>query len=173
MRLGFGAVRRGAAGLVDLREQRRRDDEQQENEEQAAHQTALPRMRSAARRASDSDSRDDLLARGGDVGAQLAVGFGDDLPRLGAGALDDLLAVRARLAAEAVAHLRGLALRGVELRLDLRGRFVEARQRVLVQLLGRPRLRLARFENLVDRLQEELAHDQVIQDEDHHDREQR
>ena len=55
MRFAGGAVRSRAAALVDLRKERRRD-EQQEDQNEAAHQTALPRMRSAARRARASAS---------------------------------------------------------------------------------------------------------------------
>src|SRR5205814_1347406 len=40
-------------------------------------------------------------------------------------------------------------------------------------LVGRARFRLARLQNAVDRLDEEFTHDPIVDDEDHHDREQR
>jgi hypothetical protein len=48
VRFGFSTVRGAGAGGVVLREERRRDNQEKE-EKQAAHQTGLPRMRSAAR----------------------------------------------------------------------------------------------------------------------------
>src|SRR5207244_1714430 len=52
---------RAMRNVASLRRRRathnRRDRQQQENQNRLAHQTALPRIRSAARRASDSESR--------------------------------------------------------------------------------------------------------------------
>src|SRR5262249_56138447 len=61
----------------------------------------------------------------------------------------------------------------VHLVLDpMRGLF-EPGQRGLVQLLGGTRFDLASLEHVVDRLQKEDLHDEILRDEDRHDSEQR
>src|SRR6185436_7752081 len=58
VRFLLGAVRGGTAGRVGrLREKRGRGEHEDDDQEKPADHTALPRRRSAARRASESDSR--------------------------------------------------------------------------------------------------------------------
>ena len=106
-------------------------------------------MRSAARRASDFRLGDDLRARRGDVALQLLVRFADDRRRRRSCVFSTIdCAVRGGFAAEAVAHLGGRVPRGVELLFHLRGRFVEARHRLFVELVRGAHFALARLDHL-------------------------
>ena len=51
--------------------------------------------------------------------------------------------------------------------------FLEAQHRLFVDLVRRTHVGFPRLDHLIDRLQKELAHDEVVEDENHYDREQR
>ena len=116
---------------------------------------------------------DDRLARRAHIGREFPVRFSDSATGLAVGPLQNLIAMGTGLGTIAVANRRRLALGDVELRFHLRGGVVEARHRFFVQFPGRAAFHLALFDDLVDRLEEKLPHDEVIDDEDRDDREQR
>jgi len=81
--------------------------------------------------------------------------------------------MRRCLGTEPLTKLRCFAPRDVKLLFDLRSLLIEVGQGTLVGLLRHPHFSLSRLQNSVDRPDEEVAHDEIVHDEDRQDGEQR